>query len=80
MHNLEFKFGDPLFHPPPIVCRKIKLKRSGSSRAHLTAGDFLLKDEQKEFINLLMEKQSGHITRIVIQEGIPTEVDLEEAA
>ncbi len=80
MHNLGFHAGDPVFDPPPKTCRKIKLRQAGKPRTLAAKGIYLLKEEQMEFINLLIEKQKGLLTRIVIQEGLPTEVDFEEAA
>ena len=78
VENLIVREGQPIL--PGLRIRKTIRLKSRDRSPSLQKGDFVLKDEHIEFLQILREMGNGCIARIEVRDGLPAEVSMEEIA
>jgi hypothetical protein len=71
IEDLEVRHSEPVFDPPPVVVRDVKLSGDEGPRPELGLGDFALSDEIVRLMKGLDEMHCGTIRRIEIHAGVP---------
>ena len=77
IENLEVRQSDPIFHPPPVVLKEVKLDRDEEPRPELGLKDFVLSDEILRLVALLRDMKSGTLRHIEVRAGIPRRMQME---
>ena len=72
--------GEPILSPPPRVILQIKFSRQNDPRPEMALEDFALTKEQAGFFEYLNRFGNGRIARLVIKDGQPFLMDVEELA
>ena len=80
IEGLVVRGGEPVFNPPPIVARQIKLGRDNAPRPEMRLRDFVLKAEVRELLDHLQRIGDGVIRRVEIRHGLPCALTVEEDA
>lgn len=78
VRELHVRAGDPLFYPPPIVVRTVRLSEAGPPRRNQANADFTLKREQLAFQRELAAIDTGVIDVIKVHDGLPVGIDINE--
>ena len=78
IEDLRILDGEPLFDPPPLAIREVKLARDNGPRPEIVKTDFALKAEVIDLFAQLEAIGDGVITRIEIQHGLPFRMIVEE--
>jgi hypothetical protein len=75
--NLVVRNSEPIFDPPPVVLKDVKLDSDDGSRPELALHDFAVSDEALRLMSLLDEMKCGTVRRIDVRAGIPRRIVLE---
>lgn len=78
IERLVVRAGEPVISPRPLVVREVKLP--AGPRPEARTGDFLLKAQVVELLQLLDEMGDGTIEVIEVKHGLPFRVFVPEAA
>jgi len=78
IRGLHVRAGDPLFDPPPLVVRTVRLAEAATRRRESASADCLLKREQTAFQEQLASIGSGVIDVIKIHDGLPVGLEIIE--
>ena len=76
--GLHVRAGDPLFDPPPLVVRTVRLSEAGPSCRNAANADYALKREQIAFQRELAAIDTGVIDVIKVHDGLPVGLDIHE--
>jgi len=71
IEDLEVRHGQPVFDPPPVVVRDVKLYGEEQPRPELSLQDFALSEEAVRLMKGLNEMKSGTVRRIEVHAGLP---------
>jgi len=77
IEGLKVENGEPVFDPPPMVLKDVKLDSDEGPRPELGLGDFVLSDEVIRLMSRLVEIGCGTLRRVEVRAGIPRRVILE---
>ena len=80
IENLHVRHREPVFDPAPRVVRDVVLGKKNGPHAARERHDFALKGAVIELFELFDEAGSTTVERIVVQNGLPLRVELEQAA
>lgn len=78
--NLVVRRGQPVFDPPPIMIRDLKLGAENGPRPEASLDDFALKGRVRELFEHFDSVGSVTIRRLVVMHGLPVRLELEAAA
>ena len=78
VRGLHVRAGDPLFDPPPLVVRTVRLSEAGPPRHKSAKADYSLKREQIAFQRELAAIDSGVIDIVKVHGGLPVGLDIHE--
>ncbi len=70
VENLLVRSGQPIFNPLPRVVREIKLGADSSPRPEWHRGDFALKDQIIELIQILRTMDDGVVHLLEVKHGL----------
>jgi hypothetical protein len=71
IEELEVRNGEPVFDPPPVVLRDVKLTGDEEPRPELRLDDFALSDGVSRLMKGLDDMKCGTIRRIEVHAGLP---------
>ena len=71
IEDLEIRHAEPVFDPPPVVVRDVKLYGDEQPRPELSLKDFVLSEEAARLMNGLDEVKCGTLRRIEVHAGLP---------
>jgi hypothetical protein len=77
IEDLEVRQTEPVFNPPPVVLRDLKLDADEEARPELALQDFALSGEVLRLMRLLDEIEFGSVRHIEVRAGIPRRILLE---
>ena len=80
IENLEIRGGLPVFEPPPLIVKDVKIGGENSARPELEMEDFLLKAPVIEFFEHLNRLGNGKVAQIEIRYGQPFRLLIEQPA
>jgi hypothetical protein len=78
IENLEVRDSEPVFDPPPVVLRDMKLDSDEGPRPELALSDFILSNEILRLMSHLTEMRCGIIRGIEVRGGLPRRILLEQ--
>jgi hypothetical protein len=78
IENLTVRAGEPVFDPPPLVIRTVKIAGHSEPRPQTAAEDFVLRREVSELLEHLQRLGNGIVNRIEIAHGIPLHLEVQE--
>lgn len=71
---MEVRDCDPMFDPPPLLLRDLKLDLDEGPRFELALRDFVVSNEVLRLLRHLDEMKCGSVRRIEVRAGIPRRV------
>lgn len=77
IEGLEVRQAEPVFNPPPVVVKDLKLDADEEARPELALQDFVLSGEVLRLMRVLDEMESGSVRHIEVRAGIPRRILLE---
>jgi hypothetical protein len=77
IEDLKVEHAEPVFDPPPVILKEVKLDSDEGSREELAMADFAVTDEIVRLITRLDEIQRGILRRIEVRTGIPRRIVIE---
>jgi hypothetical protein len=78
IENLEVRDSEPMFDPPPVMLRDLKLDSDEGSRPELALADFVVSNEVMRLMGHLDELRHGKIRRVEVRGGLPRRILLEQ--
>ena len=78
IERLEIRNGEPVLSPPPRIVKDVKLGESDEVRPELAIGDFTLKRQHIELLESFTSLGNGMIDAIVIKNGLPFRLLVEQ--
>lgn len=78
IHGLHVLAGDPLFNPPPLVVRTVRLSDHVSTSQGTANADYTLKREQIALLRELTAIEAGVIEVIKVHDGLPVGLEMHE--
>jgi hypothetical protein len=78
VENLAVRDSEPVFDPPPVMLRDLKLDSDEGSRPELTIVDFVVSNEVMRLMGHLDELRYGTIRRVEVRGGLPRRILLEQ--
>lgn len=78
IRGLHVRAGDPLFDPPPLVVRSLRLSGCGATCRERASGDYSLKGEQIAFQRELATIGTGVIDVVKVHDGLPVGLEIRE--
>lgn len=78
IRGLHVRAGDPLFDPPPLIVRAIRLSEVGSSHHESVGAEKALKREQIAFVRELAAVGTGVIDVVKVHDGLPVGLEIHE--
>lgn len=78
VRGLHVRAGDPLFDPPPIVVRTVRLSEAGPPRCKSANANFALNREQSALQRELAAIDTGVIDVIKVHDGLPVGLEIHE--
>ena len=79
INNLQVKKGEPVFDPPPVVIRTLKISGKNGPHPEASHPDYLLKEQMLELLLHLDNLGDGVINRLEIAHGLPFLLEVMEA-
>ena len=80
IENLEVRDSEPVFDPPPVMLRDLKLDSDEGPRPELALTDFVVSNEIVRLMRHLDEMKSGTVRRVEVRGGIPRRILLESSS
>ena len=80
IEKLEVEHAEPVFDPPPMVLKNVKLDADEGPRPELSLTDFVVSDEVLRLMSLLDELKCGTVRHVEVRAGIPRRIVLESQA
>ncbi|MCK4414407.1 MAG: hypothetical protein KAY32_12770 [Candidatus Eisenbacteria sp.] len=77
IRNLHVVGGEPVFDPPPRIIRHLKFGSDNGERRERHAEDFILMKQTRELLEALSALRNGHVARIGVKHGVPTDMEME---
>jgi len=77
IENLRVEHAEPIFEPPPVVLKDVKLDSDEGLRPELALVDFVVSDEVLRLTKQLDELECGMLRRVEVRAGIPRRIVLE---
>jgi hypothetical protein len=74
VENLRVESAEPVFNPPPMLLKDVKLDSDEAPRSEMTLVDFVLGDEVLRLLRLLDDMRLGTVRRIEVRAGIPRRI------
>ena len=78
IRGLHVRAGDPLFDPPPLVVRMVRLTEAGPPCRELPSVEYALKREQIAFQRELVAIGTGVIDVVKVHDGLPVGLEFHE--
>lgn len=78
IRGLHVRAGDPLFNPPPLVVRMVRLAEAGPPCREPASAEYALNREQIAFQRELAVIDTGVIDVIKVHDGLPVGLEIHE--
>ena len=77
IEDLKVEGAEPVFDPPPLVLRDVKLDSDEGPRPELASEDFVVAEEIVPLMRRLNEMPRGVLRRVEVRAGIPRRIMIE---
>jgi hypothetical protein len=77
IEGLKVETSQPVFDPPPVVLKDVKLDSDEGPRPERALEDFVVGDEIVRLITSLDNMQCGVVRRVEVRAGIPRRIVIE---